>query len=63
MDQYRIFANHLFDKGLVSRIYKESSRLSCKKTNNLSIKWQKKRYFIKEDRWQVYENMFNTISH
>lgn len=42
MDQERIFANHLFDKGLVFRIYKEVSRLNCKKPNKLIIKWKRR---------------------
>lgn len=47
MDWEKIFANHIFGKGLASTIYKETPKLSNKLTqffkwaNNLS------RYFIK----------------
>ena len=30
-DWEKIFANHIFDKEIVSRIYKELSKLKCKK--------------------------------
>lgn len=43
--------NHIYEKGFVSRIYKELS--GFKKRNNVIEKWTKdsSRYFIKENTW------------
>lgn len=45
------FANHLSDKGLVSRICNDLSKLHSRKGNNPIRKWAKdmKRYFSKEN--------------
>lgn len=37
-DWVKVFGNHLLDEGLLSRIHKELSKVTCKKMNNSILK-------------------------
>ena len=65
----QIFAKYVSDKGLVSRIYKQLSKLKYRKKKYKPIsKWTKdlNRHLTKEDTWmtdEVHEGTLSVISH
>ena len=59
MEWEKVIANHISDKGLVSKIHKELIQLNRKTPNNPVKKWSKalNRHFPKDIRWpQIHEN-------
>ena len=62
----KIFANHLSDKGLVSKVYKELIQLKSKKINMI-LKWSEDKQTFFQARHtngqQVHEKVLNITNH
>lgn len=59
-NQERIFANHISNKGPISRIYKEFPKLNIKKQSNL--KMDKRPEYYTEENVQMTEETHETMS-
>ena len=53
MEWEKIFANHIYDKGLISKLYKELIQLNSKKKSNL------RRWFKEMERYTMLLNQKN----
>lgn len=64
-DWEKVFVNRMSGKELISRIYKELSKLNCERRNNPVRKWAKDMHgqFVEKDIQMTNKKMYYITSH